>query len=86
MFLPFVKWLPLLLPFQSLWQEKSLSSHMEKKQHLFHWTKKSFSLLNVPPLTGEVMALDHVHLHAAVNQECHIPHTPETPSVWNKMQ
>lgn len=54
---------------------KSVYPHTQKKKnHLFHWTKKSFSLLNVLPLTGEVMCLDHEHLHAAVNQECHIPH------------
>lgn len=47
---------------------------MEKKIHLFHWTKKSFSLLHVLPLTGKVMGLDHVHIHSAVNQECHSPH------------
>lgn len=51
----------------------------------------SFSVLNVLPLTGEVMGLDHVHLHAAVNQQCHSPHTAKTAnsstcSMWNKMQ
>lgn len=66
------------LLFQSLQQDKCLSSHMEKKIHLFHWTKKSFSVLNVLPLTGEVMGLDHVHLHAAVNQESHSPHAAKT--------
>lgn len=68
------------LHFKSLWQEKCVSSHMERKIHLFHSTKKSFSLLNVLPLTGEVMGLDHVHLHAAVNQEFHSPHAAKTPN------
>lgn len=64
------------LHFQSPWKEKCLSSHMDKKKknHLFHWTKLSFSLLNLLPLTGEVMSLDHVHLHAAVNQKTVITH------------
>ena len=51
----------------------------------------SFSVLNVLPLTGKVMGLDHAHLHAAVNQQCHSPHRAKTAnsstcSVWNKMQ
>ena len=42
------------------------------ENHLFHWTKKPFSLVNVLPLTGELMGLDHVHLRTAVNVITHM--------------